>query len=620
MNRNKNVQFKESAFYQHETENNGDSSSLVVRILCEAGQNVLPHIDSLTNIFKNSLILYESGKSVVFTQLSSDLVDKLEDFTGKSDLRLKLESIGCWSVMYDSFLIYKLNDKDQLVLPKVQRTELLFERLKGKHPVQPVYVNFADLFLDGYQCGSYLPSRTLRDNKLMESYKYISLNPSKRIISLKRLRKVNIYTSRTSSFAFPLSGEISKYENFPQQVSEEQSGTERSVFAFSNGLSLAYTTDQASSLAIGESVYRYHRYNAATESESSHSSNIRQFTGTPSSTSQRSRHPNYLEYNNRLRSYARWTHRSPDPVTLTKAGFFYTNEGDLVRCYQCGIGLKDFSDGDDPLKEHVRHSSSCLYLIQLLGESRLTEWKRILQANDPELNRQRQLNERHNISAVANNFRHPEYQTLESRLETFTNWPAQMTQRPEQLADAGLYYTGFEDHVRCFACDGGLRRWDPEDDPWIEHCRWFPACPFAKEKKGDEYIALVQAAVALENEGNESTQSRGPDLSGAMEQMTLRDPEFRAALNEHKDACLEMGYQLTDFNEGVQELRNRETPLEENQRLKSYIICMSCGRNNVNALFLPCTHHRMCMECAERITHCPVCKKYIRQKIRTYLV
>lgn len=52
---------------------------------------------------------------------------------------------------------------------------------------------------------------------------------------------------------------------------------------------------------------------------------------------------------------------------------------------------------------------------------------------------------------------------------------------------------GTEDAVRCFACDVGLRRWDPEDDPWIEHCRWFPQCPYCVEQKGIQYITLIQA-------------------------------------------------------------------------------------------------------------------------------
>ena len=38
--------------------------------------------------------------------------------------------------------------------------------------------------------------------------------------------------------------------------------------------------------------------------------------------------------------------------------------------------------------------------------------------------------------------------------------------------------------------------------------------------------------------------------------MTLRDPVLRAALEEHKTTCLEMGYEIADVNEAVDDLRN----------------------------------------------------------------
>ena len=49
--------------------------------------------------------------------------------------------------------------------------------------------------------------------------------------------------------------------------------------------------------------------------------------------------------------------------------------------------------------------------------------------------------------------------------------------------------------MRCFHCDGGLRRWDPRDDPWIEHTRWFSHCPYVRQVKGLEYVELVQRAI-----------------------------------------------------------------------------------------------------------------------------
>lgn len=38
--------------------------------------------------------------------------------------------------------------------------------------------------------------------------------------------------------------------------------------------------------------------------------------------------------------------------------------------------------------------------------------------------------------------RNPVYATVESRLRTFDNWPTDVTQKPDDLAAAGFYYTG----------------------------------------------------------------------------------------------------------------------------------------------------------------------------------
>ena len=36
---------------------------------------------------------------------------------------------------------------------------------------------------------------------------------------------------------------------------------------------------------------------------------------------------------------------------------------------------------------------------------------------------------------------------------------------------------------------GGLRNWQPDDDPWTEHARWFTKCGYVRLIKGDEFIA-----------------------------------------------------------------------------------------------------------------------------------
>jgi hypothetical protein len=88
---------------------------------------------------------------------------------------------------------------------------------------------------------------------------------------------------------------------------------------------------------------------------------------------------------------------------------------------------------------------------------------------------------------------HPNLVTLQSRLKTFTNWP-DCGQSAETLAEAGFFYIARLDHVKCFYCDGGLRNWEPNDDPWLEHARWFPNCSFVILNKGDGYVKEVTKA------------------------------------------------------------------------------------------------------------------------------
>ena len=44
--------------------------------------------------------------------------------------------------------------------------------------------------------------------------------------------------------------------------------------------------------------------------------------------------------------------------------------------------------------------------------------------------------------------------------------------KPERLSEAGFYYEGPEDKVRCFWCDGALEMWSEGDDPWTEHAKY----------------------------------------------------------------------------------------------------------------------------------------------------
>lgn len=79
---------------------------------------------------------------------------------------------------------------------------------------------------------------------------------------------------------------------------------------------------------------------------------------------------------------------------------------------------------------------------------------------------------------------------------TFDKWP-HMDYKwalPDQMAQAGFYYqpnVSGEDRAMCFTCNVSLVCWEKTDDPWSEHERHSPSCPFVK----GEYTQNVPCAV-----------------------------------------------------------------------------------------------------------------------------
>lgn len=78
------------------------------------------------------------------------------------------------------------------------------------------------------------------------------------------------------------------------------------------------------------------------------------------------------------------------------------------------------------------------------------------------------------------NVKEPNYMFYEDRLETFQNWPRQISPDKFSIAQAGLYYTGQGDIVKCFTCGVRLHQWLAKDTAFAEHRKWSPHCMFLK--------------------------------------------------------------------------------------------------------------------------------------------
>merc|ERR1719348_689904 len=85
---------------------------------------------------------------------------------------------------------------------------------------------------------------------------------------------------------------------------------------------------------------------------------------------------------------------------------------------------------------------------------------------------------------------HQRFVTVASRLETFDTWPPGLTQKPKEMVEAGFFYVGRSDQVKCFYCNGGLESWQPEDSAIEEHRKWFPSCTYLMLLDEDKAVPL----------------------------------------------------------------------------------------------------------------------------------
>nr|XP_014092668.2 baculoviral IAP repeat-containing protein 6 isoform X3 [Bactrocera oleae] len=99
------------------------------------------------------------------------------------------------------------------------------------------------------------------------------------------------------------------------------------------------------------------------------------------------------------------------------------------------------------------------------------------------------------------------------RRQTFEKWP-HMDYKwalPDQMAQAGFYHqpsSSGEDRAMCFTCSVCLVCWEKTDEPWSEHERHSPMCPFVK----GEYTQNVPLSVTYATNPAMSAPGLGFDV------------------------------------------------------------------------------------------------------------
>ncbi|XP_064270879.1 baculoviral IAP repeat-containing protein 6 isoform X4 [Passer domesticus] len=124
-----------------------------------------------------------------------------------------------------------------------------------------------------------------------------------------------------------------------------------------------------------------------------------------------------------------------------------------------------------------------------------------------------------------------------NRRETFTSWPhvGYRWAQPDPMAQAGFYHqpaSSGDDRAMCFTCSVCLVCWEPTDEPWSEHERHSPNCPFVK----GEHTQNVPLSVTLATSPAQFPCTDGTDRITCFGSGSC--PHFLAAATKRGKICI----------------------------------------------------------------------------------
>ncbi|GBP45952.1 Apoptosis inhibitor IAP [Eumeta japonica] len=285
----------------------------------------------------------------------------------------------------------------------------------------------------------------------------------------------------------------------------------------------------------------------------------------------------------RLATFRNWPVQFLSPERLAKNGFYYLGRNDEVRCAFCKVEIMRWEEGDDPAVDHKRWAPQCPYLRRLDTDG----------APGTDECGPRPPAPAGRLAGPA----HPQYATTAARLASFKDWPRSMPQKPEDLADAGFFYTGQGDKTKCFYCDGGLKDWEDGDVPWEQHAIWFDRCAFLLLVKGREYVQrVVTEACAI-----------GPPASSTTALVSAAPSASLTKKNETKKPTLPRSITglAGDLTKGADKVDDES-------------LCRICYDNPRNVCFVPCGHVVACARCALTSDKCPMCRRTYTNAVRLY--
>ena len=213
--------------------------------------------------------------------------------------------------------------------------------------------------------------------------------------------------------------------------------------------------------------------------------------------------------------------------------------------------------------------------------------------------------------------------SYEKRMETFKFFPKNAPVKPEKLAEAGFFYLNHGTSVKCWSCSGVLGNWERDEDPFVEHCFYYPYCEFMLLERGFDYIRKVSYEKRMKN-GLKSEVKREkmlfkPEmrLNAIPDTQIFNSDEIRSNAKPDTEV-LDISRMSLEANNNNKEdtVANQETKMSDNE---TPFLCVICITNKSSALCLPGGMANSCAECLGKIKLCPICRVPIIAAVKIFL-
>ncbi|GIZ02626.1 hypothetical protein CEXT_12071 [Caerostris extrusa] len=347
---------------------------------------------------------------------------------------------------------------------------------------------------------------------------------------------------------------------------------------------------------------------------------------------------------NRYNSFmGRWPLSYVKTKDLAENGFFYLLSEDRVQCAFCGIIIDDWNVGDIPLKEHMKKAPKCPFLMTSnVGNIPMQKQKPVKKSLSKLI-----PNSKSNSTSLSGQAKYPRMMELKNRFATYKDWPLIMLSS-RQLSECGLFYTGNGDIVTCFYCGGSLGNWELNDDPWVEHEKFFPDCGYldlVKCRRNPEQHSTHHISPATVKTSTPLAQSLAVRSDSVPSEIIRQACDIfpsslvQKVVTHHLNTTGRHFMSLHDLCEATLEYKDRELAKSMSSRKDREVlssenftknsaadenvkglkdICKICMSEEMNIVFEPCRHLVSCQNCAQVLFNCPLCRKPITNRMKVF--